>query len=143
MNAKPEDFVKTAEILLKREVFHARNQVRLDVLNPRFTAEVLPWAADDLVLQLQGYVWAQELQNVTSEATVTMRFKAPASWWQHFKRRWFPAWMKRRWPVRLRVIKKTRTVRHRFECLATHPGFKYEAPPDFGKVVIKTKAWTE
>lgn len=24
----------------------------------------------------------------------------PATWWEHFKQRWFPRWALRRWPVR-------------------------------------------
>jgi hypothetical protein len=28
----------------------------------------------------------------------------PATWWQHFKQRWFPAWLLRRYPVRLTVV---------------------------------------
>lgn len=28
------------------------------------------------------------------------RVEYPATWWEHFKQRWFPAWALRRWPVR-------------------------------------------
>jgi len=28
----------------------------------------------------------------------------PADWWQHFKQRWFPRWLERRFPVRTKLI---------------------------------------
>jgi hypothetical protein len=32
-----------------------------------------------------------------------VEFKHPDGWWQAFKSRWFPRWMKRRWPVQMIV----------------------------------------
>jgi hypothetical protein len=29
----------------------------------------------------------------------------PATWWEHFKHRWFPRWALKRWPVQLRTVK--------------------------------------
>jgi hypothetical protein len=31
------------------------------------------------------------------------RCEWPATWWQHFKQRWFPRWALRRWPVKMEV----------------------------------------
>jgi len=31
-------------------------------------------------------------------------YQWPATWWDAFKERWFPAWAKRRWPVRHRKV---------------------------------------
>ena len=31
----------------------------------------------------------------------TWKCEWPADWWQHFKKRWFPRWALRRWPVRM------------------------------------------
>lgn len=43
---------------------------------------------------------------VSAVAFVTMDF--PRSWWQHLKRDHFPAWWKRRWPVKTKQISASR-----------------------------------
>lgn len=85
---------------------------------------VLSPELDDMMLQiyrysLQKYIAKEMLEDrVTSLAEVdhfcqafvlTLRTKIlgrplgvisyPSDWWQAFKDRWFPGWMKRRWPV--------------------------------------------
>lgn len=49
----------------------------------------------------------------------------PADWWQAFKERWFPAWVKRRWPVKYtRYTIKAWEVYPRV-LLPPHDEFKY------------------
>jgi hypothetical protein len=45
-----------------------------------------------VILNISGYIWSEKL------GVDTVRW--PADWWQAFKERWYPAWAKRRWPVR-------------------------------------------
>jgi len=39
-----------------------------------------------------------------------VHFEAPEDWWQAAKQRWFPAWLERRFPVRLRTVDWTPKV---------------------------------
>ena len=52
--------------------------------------------------------------------------KYPADWWQAFKERWFPKWLKRKHPVKYT------------ECFAQHL-FPEQSFPNFGREVIKLK----
>jgi len=66
-------------------------------LPPR--VEVSPFRgfiADDLAVRIIQEVYGKELERVSAEY--------PADWWQAFKARWFPAWAKQRWPVRMKQI---------------------------------------
>lgn len=122
-----EDFIKTASIELERWAVSRRVAIPLN----NFTAVLRrDFFTDDVIVDLRGYVWAQRIQNETAILTV----EYPATWWQHFKQRWFPRWARRRWPVRM----QTKTREYEFTCHALHPGFKYEAPKQLGPVVIKT-----
>lgn len=38
------------------------------------------------------------------EETIEVHERWPATWWEHFKERFFPAWALERWPVRYREI---------------------------------------
>jgi hypothetical protein len=40
-------------------------------------------------VSVRGYIWGEELVDVSF----------PRDWWQAFKDRWFPQWLKRRFPV--------------------------------------------
>lgn len=102
-------------------------RVHLDVLEAKSNV-ALAHDADALVVRLQGYVWAEEIQNETASLTVEW----PASVWQAFKDRWFPAWALRRWPVKL----ASSTQIFKFTVKATLPDYKYIAPGG-SRVVIK------
>jgi hypothetical protein len=49
--------------------------------------------SDNLVFQLR--TWLMKTPHPAQERTV----RWPATWWDHFKLRWFPAWLKARYPV--------------------------------------------
>lgn len=51
---------------------------------------------DGLTLQVVQTVWGREAERVDVEY--------PADWWQAFKKRWFPEWAKRRWPVNMTKV---------------------------------------
>lgn len=44
---------------------------------------------------------SQKCLGTTMERVVV---RHPSDWWQAFKERWFPRWMKRRWPVRMTIV---------------------------------------
>ena len=46
---------------------------------------------DGLVVKLTARITSQELDCIMVEY--------PMNWWEAFKERWFPAWVKARWPV--------------------------------------------
>lgn len=96
-----------------------------------------------MALELRAYVWQEVLQNerVTLAVDESGAFEAawPATWWEHFKQRWFPAWALARWPVKLETKRETwrvqRSETHEFKTCAVLPGFKCETP---GVFVLRT-----
>lgn len=54
------------------------------------------------------------VQKVAAEELKVVECLHPADWWEHFKERWFPAWLLRRFPVR--------RCRVRLEAHAVYPG---------------------
>jgi hypothetical protein len=38
-------------------------------------------------------------QVATWKAQDELVVRTPADWWQHFKKRWYPEWVKARWPI--------------------------------------------
>lgn len=46
------------------------------------------------VYEISGFIWGQKHKAV--------RFTTPASWWDHVKERFFPAWLLARFPLRYR-----------------------------------------
>jgi len=72
--------------------------------------------ADTVKLELRGFIWAEP------EHLRQYEFKKPATWWQHFKERLFPSWMRVRWPVRY--------VTEVVNVDAIYPEFKQAVPKD-------------
>lgn len=58
--------------------------------SPEVTVETDKFIADMLLVGLRGFIWGRTLEDV----------KIPADWWQAFKDRWFPGWLKSKFPVR-------------------------------------------
>lgn len=87
---------------------------------------------DDLVLQLCTYAVKQDLES--REVSVT--FKMPGSWWQHFKHDWFPDWLLERFPV----IETTHVEVVRFEAASWYPYATLKID-NLGEPVIKTTAF--
>ena len=52
---------------------------------------------DQMLYEMRVFVWAEDL----GENIQVVAVEQPADWWQHFKERWFPAWLLRRFPVRM------------------------------------------
>ncbi len=49
--------------------------------------------ADDMVMVMKRVVYAHKME----EGAISY----PTTWWDHFKQRWFPAWLKKLYPVRM------------------------------------------
>jgi len=45
-----------------------------------------------VVFEVEGFLWGQRVAN--------KKVEYPTDWWQAFKERWFPVWLKRRFPVK-------------------------------------------
>lgn len=43
-------------------------------------------------------------QEILGREIANARVEYPADWWHAFKNRWFPAWAKKRWPIKVEVV---------------------------------------
>jgi hypothetical protein len=126
----------------KRRV-HLLGFTRLDFLKTYrpYMCDTSSWEyGARMLLRLNAHVWAQKVQD--EEVTLRAEFSAswPATWWQHLKQRWFPAWALRRWPVRMETKAESKVETHRFKCVALLPNFRYQAPPETGSEYV-LKSW--
>ena len=70
---------------------------------------------DEFILRFRAVILGEELQKVTY----------PADWWQAVKDRWFPAWLKRRYPVIMNTV----------EAVALYPSLPAKTAP--GYVILR------
>ena len=75
-----------------------------DLLTGATIREYKDLALGRLVLQLD-----RRLVSKTETEDVGW-YEHPADWWEGVKERWFPAWAKRRWPVRMHRVEKKKEV---------------------------------
>ena len=99
LNTKKDD-----SFVLELQMRHCRvwggfSREKLHLMALPDAVEGLHGLADELMLQLTTAVLGQTLE--TKEATA--HFEFPATWWQHFKQRNFPSWLKGWYPVRMRT----------------------------------------
>lgn len=82
--------------------------------------------ADAIVYQFRAHLW--------SESVGPTNVRYPRDWWQALKERWFPQWLKKRYPVEYEV--------RNLDWRAVYPDF---APSVEGQrcTVHKVKDWTE
>ena len=78
---------------------------------------------DNLVMRVRGFVWAEEID------VVDIRY--PRDWWQAFKERWFPRWLRTRYPVEYKE--------HHVDFMAKFPEYNYNPPSELGayKLVVR------
>lgn len=99
------------EIELTQQLFVSQVTLDLNQLNTRFGSGVrframVNRAAHDAVIRLETYLLRRTVGTVRHEVT----FECPASWWQALKAEHAPAWIRRRWPVRMRTEVRTVNV---------------------------------
>lgn len=56
---------------------------------------------------LTDQIAVRVIQEVWGEILDEVEHSYPADWWQAFKERWFPAWLLRRYPVKLKIMRLT------------------------------------
>jgi hypothetical protein len=126
------------EVRLRRFAAALETAVGSEVLDPECrvrTEDLLDVLGRSVRFQVRGFIWAED------DCVRRFEFKVPATWWQHFKERFFRGWMRRRWPVRYQV--------HSVDVEAIYPEFKQQMPRrEAGLAVLmlshpQTSFWTE
>lgn len=112
--------------LLQRVRIGQRYQLGADVLD-ELDIEIEP-LLDILMLRMSTYVWTEKLAEESQEVT----HEVPATWFQHLKQDHAPAWVLRRWPVRMSAI----TTVVRFTRSAAYPGADIKIPSPLGAPVL-------
>lgn len=71
-----------------------------------FEQYLSPKQVEQIILQPPEQVYGKLLFRIEREffgerkqEEVEVQFQFPASWWQHFKQRWFPDWLLKRYPI--------------------------------------------
>ena len=70
--------------------------------------QIAPQCFYDMVADEIVFKFRTLLRATGGEEYIT---RYPADWWQHFKERWAPLWVKRRWPVRYLEVRLRRFAR--------------------------------
>ncbi len=97
MELKDEEtqaFVATNELILEKVQVMALvhlGATTVEAMDVRSAYDL----SGELLYSIRTFILAEEMYRV--DRTVSY----PADWWQAFKQRWFPARMKRRWPVKM------------------------------------------
>ena len=74
-----------------------------------------------MILSLETYVLAEELENHTREVKLEASFSYPATWWQMLKRDHFPTRLLTRFPVSYKTEHQTKKRTVTFKKYATYP----------------------
>lgn len=88
---------------------------------------------DHMVLELHSSIWGEKQMEKEVKAEVVV--KHPADWWQAFKKRWFPGWALKRWPVRMEVVRKVQ--RASCEAWVLYPSLHYRHPEHEFRVAVE------
>ena len=86
--------IMAKELILEKLDIACMTSVNPQLLEDATIDIVADMILDDFLIHLRTYVYAERVDEVMRD------WIAPTDWWQAFKDRWFPAWAKRRWPVR-------------------------------------------
>jgi hypothetical protein len=96
---------------LEKLQFGIQKEVSRQILDPTNQTRIKAYISDisnNIVVQVRTFVWAEKLDPVviTHEKT----------WWDAFKKRWFPQWLLKRYPVEYKT--------HTIQFYATYPNYK-------------------
>ncbi len=80
----------------------------------------------DLIARIRGFVWSKEVKKEVEET-----FSYPSNWWEAVKARFFPKFLKRRYPVKYKY--KDVVIHHIHICphVDFHTSFSQEAHINF------------
>jgi len=117
--------IMAKELILEKLDIACMTSVNPQLLEDATIDVVADMILDDFLVHLRTHVYAERVDEVMRD------WIAPADWWQAFKDRWFPAWAKRRWPVRFNYehVELKRYV--------TFPENTYLWPKALGRPVIQ------
>jgi hypothetical protein len=87
------------EIRMSRLKFAINTRITKELLNDcEKPTALIRMIGDDILLQVRGFVWAQELPQFQKDVSF------PTNWMEAFRERWFPGWAKKRWPIQYRHV---------------------------------------
>jgi hypothetical protein len=69
------------------------------------------------IVQIVRRIASEKLEEIEVRAEATIEY--PATWWEHFKERWYPEWLKRKFPVKYDL--KTETNITKADVMAFYP----------------------
>lgn len=110
---------KESYVVLERLRMYASKHVTGQMLKT-MTLSTRLGIFDELVTELVAEVLAEEVDNRSKEVS----FEVPATWWDHFKRDYFPDWLLYKFPIKQKTLSKTVTFRR----LATYPKLPHVYP---------------
>lgn len=70
--------------------------------------------ADNMLARIQGYIWSERVGH--------NEIKYPLDWFQAFKERWFPVWVKKKYPIKYQY--------YRFNLKAIYPKLRISLPKE-------------
>ena len=101
-DAEKMEYVFTEQVKLDVIKFATRYDIDGRTIADNTHLTVLPRAFGDMAFEVVHYTYGQ-----SAEETVTH----PATWWDAFKLRFFPAWALKRWPAQwTRVVVKAQAL---------------------------------
>ena len=91
-NISMED--KIRDIYLSKMFVHDQFMINDSLLKCELIDPVLTLTQEleRSIFTIKGYLWKDDKDEI-------VEVKYPRDWWQHFKLRWFPIWLKKRYPV--------------------------------------------
>lgn len=99
------------QVTLEKIRFAMLQRVSRHMLDPKVEISIDP-LLDTIDFEIKGSLLGEDIR-------IYEKYY-PADWWQHFKERWFPAWLKRRFPVRYAT--------YQVKVKAVYPDFKPSFP---------------
>lgn len=76
---------------------------------------------DKVQIAITGYVWGE------NGKWPSEHIEYPRDWWQALKERWYPAWAKKRWPIRY--------IHYVYDVSVIYPEFEVAMPDEKHKIV--------
>lgn len=96
-------------------------------------ASVRQAKAEAYLDHITGQMVAQLAARVATEELESKSASWPATWWDAVKQRWFPAWLLRRYPVRMESV--------RIEARALFPTVELPEHPRFIQIALDRRSW--
>jgi len=83
--------------------FAMEHRLSGETLRPDHFKQTVHEFAHQVVIRTNFIVFGQQ----GPDETIGFEIRYPADWWQHFRQRWCPRWIIRRWPLKFKVESQT------------------------------------